>query len=508
MRVEWAHGDIVMPIGQPLPYDIRPGAVQPSYPSLHTPEGPVVVTIMAVSGETGLLVHIELQAEYPNTGRPKIKMQRRALQSGLDRRLPDSIIWDSIWCAMITQLLLQELWEVKKSLDNGEFEEYRSDSWNWLDWGSIFTGYGILWCWYVIWTRTEEVEAMSADLPGPLLGDSSMGWVTNPNYAPQVVAFLDRVKEVTITVDQYRIAIFAYTMIISLRFFKGFQGQAKLAITSTALLALFVDVMHMIVIFAFLFVNFAITGSLLFGREMKAWSSVADAIVTSTIALRGDFEFDRMYELRPIAATCWFFSYIAVMAFLLLSLITGIVVRSYSNTKMLLGTNPETLLSTTIRMMRDYVWRVSNRDALILDAEVILDRIAESEKESAGRLTLIQHRAKKRRKADPVVVGTGENAKSSAVRVTSEQLESLGLEPLQAKRVVQQASLASAKLTRDESIAQGFLGCHKTLAAVQREIVKLRDLGLTSFGRSVEMQAKLGSTIHTLRTHACNENDS
>lgn len=31
--------------------------------------------------------------------------------------------------------------------------------------------------------------------------------------------------QVTILVDLYRFSIFAYTLIISLRFFKGFQGQ-------------------------------------------------------------------------------------------------------------------------------------------------------------------------------------------------------------------------------------------------------------------------------------------
>lgn len=39
---------------------------------------------------------------------------------------------------------------------------------------------------------------------------------------------------------------------------------------------------------------------------------------------------------------------------------------------------------------------VSNRDALILPAEEILDIIADSENSSAGRMTLIQHRANKR----------------------------------------------------------------------------------------------------------------
>merc|ERR1719238_1549437 len=99
--------------------------------------------------------------------------------------------------------------------------------------------------------------------------------------------------------------MFWYSMIFLLRWFKGFRGQAKMAqITSTISSALS-DLLHFAIIFAVLFVNFAIAGHVLFGHEVKVWSSVTKALQSALGMAFGRVNFDEMYEIAPYSALIW-----------------------------------------------------------------------------------------------------------------------------------------------------------------------------------------------------------
>ncbi|CAD7941254.1 unnamed protein product [Amoebophrya sp. A120] len=248
---------------------------------------------------------------------------------------------DIIWMSMIFMLFQQELFEVLKARRNSYLLDYLRDKWNFLDWCTITLGIvmGALWLDMVSkqGVLAEEIAALPAtpsqiDADGNFVATSSI-----ESYHDQWGQIIDKIQDLA---DQQWIQynlLFWYTLILMMRFFKAFQGQPRLAVLSSALYLSVVDMVHYLLIFFVVFVSYALGGHALFGSLLEDWSTTSKAVNTSFLAILGEFDFNEMFDLSPITATLWFWSFMIIMTFILLNLLIALIFDHYAELKSRVG---------------------------------------------------------------------------------------------------------------------------------------------------------------------------
>ncbi|CAD7941844.1 unnamed protein product [Amoebophrya sp. A120] len=234
------------------------------------------------------------------------------------------IVPDLIFLAMISQLLYQEGFEVINAKRSGLLSFYLSDFWNLVDWLSIIAGFVISFLWFNIVLRTQSVGDLIADL-----GPTPETAATSALYQSKWTRIVDDLSSLSDSQDVQFMFLYWYTLVLMLRFFKNFQGQPRLSQISSTLLKSLLDMGHFLIVFAVVFVNFAIGGNLMFGTSSDDWSSIMGAINTSMMALLGNIDMDALMEVSPITAYLWFWSFMVINWYILMNLLVAIVFDHY-----------------------------------------------------------------------------------------------------------------------------------------------------------------------------------
>eukprot|EP00391_Amoebophrya_sp_Ameob2_P011104 CAMPEP_0178999092 /NCGR_PEP_ID=MMETSP0795-20121207/9863_1 /TAXON_ID=88552 /ORGANISM="Amoebophrya sp., Strain Ameob2" /LENGTH=1155 /DNA_ID=CAMNT_0020691817 /DNA_START=345 /DNA_END=3812 /DNA_ORIENTATION=+ len=268
---------------------------------------------------------------------------------------------DIIWLSMIGMLFQQELFEVLKARRNEYLKDYFMDSWNFLDWCTITLGIVMGALWFDMVTKQSALATQVAALPAtPSQVDeqgNSVALTSIEQYHEEWGGIIDKIQEAA---DQQWIQynlLFWYTLILMMRFFKAFQGQPRLSMLSSTLLACFYDMVHYLMIFFVVFVSYALGGHALFGSLLEDWSTVNKAVNTSFLALMGEFDFNEMFELSPVTATLWFWSFMIVMTFILLNLLIALIFDHYSSLKFKVG-ETKGFTSQAMEFIRELNWNM------------------------------------------------------------------------------------------------------------------------------------------------------
>lgn len=157
-------------------------------------------------------------------------------------------------------------------------------------------------------------------------------------YHNQWGAIIDDIIDMSESKQLQSNLLFWYAVILMMRFFKSFQGQPRLAQISKTMATALTDIVHWLIIFVVIFLNFSIGGHILFGSTLREWSTLWYAINTTFKALMGDFDFSAMYDVAPLTASIWFWSFMIVTVFILLNLLMAIIFDHYMILKDKCGT--------------------------------------------------------------------------------------------------------------------------------------------------------------------------
>lgn len=124
---------------------------------------------------------------------------------------------------------------------------------------------------------------------------------------------------------------FFYSMILMLRFFKGFRGQPRIAIMGLVMIDATTDMVHFLIIFILIYLNYAVGGWALFGPYVKEWSTLMRAMGSTLRMLWGRIDFQALFDEHPFYATVWFWSFIILVIFVILNLLTALIYDHYVN---------------------------------------------------------------------------------------------------------------------------------------------------------------------------------
>lgn len=434
----------------------------------------VDVEMVLVNAEVGLFIYVKINVEYRRAGSPLTRVDLRLLPTLV---YPD--VWhfipDLLWLMLTFALFQQELKQVWGEMWEGRLMEYFGDVWNTIDWTSILLAVFIAFYWVFLLQKMDDVQAKAVNLPARVGGGMSDKHLyrqvrESEDFKKYATAFDNLIQSTTTVCEDIqfeRLMMFWYTMVIVLRFFKGFRGQTRLAAMSIATWATLGDFLHFALIVATVFINFAFGGHIMFGAQLEEWSSPVRCVDSALGVLTGNFNFTEAYAIAPLTAAMWFWSYLLFLCFVVMNAIVAIIVRGYMDVKIKLGFIPETLTFDTNFFIEERMWRIQmGADIPLKESEEILNDVSE-DPETARETGLIDLRLQSRRVRD---------LRASSDPVTVDGLQIDAEVPVdQGKFLLQHCKSRPEHLDPIDSLVDGH---RKTFATVARELQNAKRLML------------------------------
>merc|ERR1719316_553544 len=100
-------------------------------------------------------------------------------------------------------------------------------------------------------------------------------------------------------------------------------------------------------------ITYGTAAVLLFGREMKEYSTIDRALISMLLVILGEFEWEDMREVGRGVAGVWFVTFNFLVVIIMLNMLLSIVMDTYMEVKGQTG-GAETLISQARETFRRY----------------------------------------------------------------------------------------------------------------------------------------------------------
>lgn len=203
--------------------------------------------------------------------------------------------------------------------------------WDAVEWMAIVYGAGVMVNHLILTADTQDLVDAAAGLPSvPALGESAE---VVQNYHLLWGDLVDRVSKNVMWWDYSRLGLFGYTIVLTFQFFKIFRGQPKLAHMLKVLINASEDIIHFILVFLVIFLNFAFSGYMIYGLFLESWSTPARSINSAFRALMGSTDLMEMYKYAPVSTVLWFSLFAFSMIFVMMNLLLAMLFDHYEMVK-------------------------------------------------------------------------------------------------------------------------------------------------------------------------------
>uniref|UniRef100_A0A7S4KPH9 Polycystin cation channel PKD1/PKD2 domain-containing protein n=1 Tax=Guillardia theta TaxID=55529 RepID=A0A7S4KPH9_GUITH len=146
--------------------------------------------------------------------------------------------------------------------------------------------------------------------------------------------YKDRISQVTSDLQSYRIVCSLNLFFFLLQFLDVIRVQPRLAVILDTFAAASTDIFHFVLVFMTIVFCFAGMGTLLFGHELKAFSSISNSIVTCFELLVADMSaWQEMKALDQQTVTIgftWVAGYVCLVTLIILNMLLAIVMDTYN----------------------------------------------------------------------------------------------------------------------------------------------------------------------------------
>jgi hypothetical protein len=457
--------------------------------------------------EIGVYAYMQVSFTFPSDGGVVKKVRVRLLQVVDASTLAFvDFIPEIIWGILIVLLLRQELWQICVMCIKRRVCEYLSDFWNVIDWISIFFGVPIFFYWYIIALQTGDLSTVVLTLPrAPLQG---VDLVANRETWEQMLNDATTILEVKY---YHQLCLFWYTVILTFRFLKNFLTQQKLATFQMAFVQSFYDLWHFMLIFMAVLCNFILGGRILFGAELRHWSTFSRSIGTSVRMIMGRYEFDTMYEVAPISASIWFWLFILSVMFVLSNFLLAIIYDHWYQFRKLIGPTP-TVLQDVREAWKDFKWRCEWRKELVKDEEYreslnnpydgLIEELMEASKvdeefEKASRTSSLGCKLVRRRIETYSMEGVTNDGSEGGKVLKNLEIREMGADPFTAEHIMEECQ----KYVAAEAVTKSHLEAVRNLSRLVKQCREKMDDHCTGIEKGLDGEReKLWETLNALET--------
>eukprot|EP00929_Paragymnodinium_shiwhaense_P109979 TRINITY_DN7662_c0_g1_i1.p1 TRINITY_DN7662_c0_g1~~TRINITY_DN7662_c0_g1_i1.p1 ORF type:complete len:913 (-),score=208.40 TRINITY_DN7662_c0_g1_i1:304-3042(-) len=255
---------------------------------------------------------------------------------------------DFVWVAMVLIIMASETMDVVSVVRqhgvSGIYTKYVS-FYNALDWLSILLSFII-------------VTLFVANIPNRIYMNDlmeAMGKVDpvadREEYQNLVQPYMESVTINIREVLLMRQTVCIYPVIVLFRIFRVFAAQPRLALTTSTLFAAASDLFHFLVVFIAVFYVFAISGFVLFGRQIREFSTLSRAVTSAFRIIFKDIEWDALAVAGAPFAGFWLWVFSIVFTMIILNVLVAIIMDHYSHEQEATG-SAETVVATIWKIIK------------------------------------------------------------------------------------------------------------------------------------------------------------
>eukprot|EP00927_Polykrikos_kofoidii_P015259 TRINITY_DN16776_c0_g1_i1.p1 TRINITY_DN16776_c0_g1~~TRINITY_DN16776_c0_g1_i1.p1 ORF type:complete len:852 (-),score=111.03 TRINITY_DN16776_c0_g1_i1:34-2541(-) len=124
-----------------------------------------------------------------------------------------------------------------------------------------------------------------------------------------------------------------YPLLAIIRLMKAFHAQSRLSHVTTTLIAAADELAPCLLMFLFALASFALSGFMLFGRQIAEFSSLPRSMTMCFLILSGNFDFSSMADVGYYVASVWLVSFVLLVGLVLFNIFLGIILEAYYGVK-------------------------------------------------------------------------------------------------------------------------------------------------------------------------------
>lgn len=252
-------------------------------------------------------------------------------------------VFDGSFALLILKLIYDEGSQIIRHVRQlGFFRGIRvySSVVNAVDWLNVIYSVLLMGFWYRYLLKLEElrgcVRTARVDVPG--------SWVDESDRSSFFQITEDAVSQMRALI----LMLGFYPFVVVLRFFEAASMQPRLAIVTQTLLVASTDIIHFGMVFACVFLIYAVAGMIFFGQETPEFANFGRTTTSLFRILLGDFEWDHMMQIGRQPAAAWFWTFSVFVNLIMLNMLLAIIMDVHTQVKGKIGFNAPTLLSQIV----------------------------------------------------------------------------------------------------------------------------------------------------------------
>eukprot|EP00971_Amphidinium_carterae_P325193 6455332-Amphidinium_carterae.1 len=188
---------------------------------------------------------------------------------------PQNIVVDVIWVACMCWISLTEGWKIRSIYRVSGWRGIKHDYLNfWIivDWVSVAIAVVLVVIFSFRLNATSHLNTLLV-----AIGDTDYALYTD-EYRARCQEFLEALDIECHQTYYFRIALGVYPLVIIMRLFKAFSAQPRLSMVTRTISGAAVDLLHFLLVFASIFLTYAVAGIILFGREADGFTTLPRAV--------------------------------------------------------------------------------------------------------------------------------------------------------------------------------------------------------------------------------------
>eukprot|EP00931_Biecheleriopsis_adriatica_P009339 TRINITY_DN11040_c0_g2_i1.p1 TRINITY_DN11040_c0_g2~~TRINITY_DN11040_c0_g2_i1.p1 ORF type:complete len:890 (+),score=158.42 TRINITY_DN11040_c0_g2_i1:45-2714(+) len=239
-----------------------------------------------------------------------------------------------------------------------------------VDWIAVFFSLFVCGCW------VQECQLRHHLNLKLLSGDTNLPgtWA----HEADRIYFFEEVDKIVRVVMRNQLVFGVYPLCLGLRFFDAFSGQPRLALVTQTLKTASKDVLHFGLVVISMLLVFALSGQIIFGLDVEAFSSFDRALVVLFEGMIEGFDKSELLRVNEHLANVWGFLFVVVLQVLMTNMLLAIIFDVYSEVKSAVPADAETIWSQSLEILRR--WRDTR-----LGRRLSLQRIVDGWEDTVGQ---------------------------------------------------------------------------------------------------------------------------
>ncbi|CAE7925459.1 PKD2, partial [Symbiodinium necroappetens] len=256
------------------------------------------------------------------------------------------LVPDVLFMLILMRILYSEIKELLPALSIG-FDGIMNylQFWNIVDWLAIFWGAICAGLWVVFCIHLSMVQPRIEQLPLRQMDQIVYAnntymqrWEVNimmprPEYEALLESMMQACQDASIWHEAVRMLCVLYLFVLMMKFFKSFKANAQLDVVITTLSGSVKDVSHFAIVFFTIFLCYAWSGHIFFGKSTEGCSTMLGAIFWRWSSGVGVGDMEDLDLLGRILGYTYTLSYEFLVLNLLFGILFGLIFESYGRTQ-------------------------------------------------------------------------------------------------------------------------------------------------------------------------------